>query len=53
LPCGLGAVHAAENAIGDDGARALATSLEKNKTLEMLYLNGARLCAHGGWGGRM
>jgi len=42
-------VHAAGNKIGDDGARALATSLEKNTTLEKLNLSSARLCARGGW----
>ena len=36
--------------IGDDGASALATSLEKNTTLEELMLYGARLCAR--WLGR-
>ena len=48
--CGLGAVHAADNGIGADGARALATSLEKNTTLVTLNLAGARLCAR--WLGR-
>ena len=48
--CGLGAVHAADNKIGDDGARALAISLEKNRTLTRLDLEGARLCAR--WLGR-
>ena len=43
-------MHAADNGIGDDGARALATSLEKNTTLEKLNLHGARLCAR--WLGR-
>jgi hypothetical protein len=43
----LGAVHAADNGIGDDGARALAASLE-NTTLETLDLDRARLCARGG-----
>jgi hypothetical protein len=41
-------VHAAVNGIGDDGARALAASLEKNKTLKTLHLECARLCAPGG-----
>ncbi len=44
-------MHAAGNNIGDDGVRALAASLEKNTTLETLDLDGAQLCAHGGWGG--
>ena len=43
-------MHAAGNGIGADGARALATSLEKNTTLEMLNLGSARLCAR--WLGR-
>ena len=51
LPCELGAVHAADNKIGNDGARALAASLEKNRTLTMLGLEGAQLCASDGWGG--
>jgi hypothetical protein len=42
-------VHAAGNEIGDDGARALAVSLEKNTTLKTIDLRGARLCARGGW----
>jgi hypothetical protein len=42
-------VHAADNDIGDDGARALAVSLEKNTTLKELSLDGARLCVRGGW----
>ena len=46
-------MHAAGNGIGDDGARALAASLEKNKKLETLWLYGARLCARGGWEGGM
>ena len=44
-------MHAADNGIGDDGARALAISLEKNTTLVTLHLGGARLCVLGGWGG--
>ena len=32
-------MHAADNGIGDDGARALATSLEKNTTLVELGLD--------------
>ncbi len=44
-------MHAADNKIGDDGARALAASLQKNTTLETLHLSGARLCAGGGWVG--
>ncbi len=40
----------ADNKIGADGARALAASLEKNTTLEKLYLDSAPLCARGGWG---
>ena len=43
-------MHAADNKIGDDGARALAISLEKNRTLTRLDLEGARLCAR--WLGR-
>ena len=43
-------MHAAGNGIGDDGASALATSLEKNTTLVTLYLECARLCAR--WLGR-
>ena len=43
-------MHAAGNDIGDDGASALATSLEKNTTLKELDLYGARLCAR--WLGR-
>ena len=45
LLCGFGAVHAAGNRIGADGARALAASLEKNRTLTTLGLEGAQLCA--------
>ena len=48
----LGAEAAqSDNCIGDDGARALAAALEKNTTLTMLDLEGARLCVIGGWGG--
>ena len=36
-------MHAAVNGIGADGARALATSLEKNTTLVTLDLGSARL----------
>ena len=43
-------MHAADNNIGDDGARALATSLEKNTALTSLDLSSARLCAR--WLGR-
>ena len=39
----------AVSGIGDDGARALAALLEKNTTLEELYLYSARLCARGCW----
>jgi len=42
-------VHAAENNIGDDGARAFAASLEKNTTLKTLDLKCARHWARGGW----
>ena len=38
MPCGLGAVHAAGNRIGADGARALAASLEKNMLEHRLRL---------------
>ncbi len=44
-------MHAADNDIGDDGARALAASLKKNTTLKELNLFGARLCVRGGWVG--
>jgi hypothetical protein len=42
-------LHAAGKKIGAKGARALAASLKKNKTLVTLWLYGARLCARGGW----
>jgi len=43
--CRLGWVLHAAGKIGDVGARALATSLEKNTTLKKLNLESARLCA--------
>jgi hypothetical protein len=41
------ATHASGNSIGVDGATALASALERNSTLQHLYVNGECLCDAG------
>jgi hypothetical protein len=41
------ATHASGNSIDDEGAMALASALERNSTLQHLYVNGECLCDAG------